>query len=158
MRFVTPQARNYVFKERSKQPAPFNDTTDFVTLEELKTLEKKSRRSVMSDSESDNDPLDDGRSYDDGTILTNDETFLSSFDDDQNDVDEDCDEVTESNLRSDMDEDGEDGVEDGVEEEDGVEAGEESVTKDPVKDVKRKPRKKKTVLFKMVDEDLDDSW
>lgn len=155
MKFVTPQARNYVFKEKSKQPAPFNDTSNFVTLEELKTLEKKSKRSVMSDSESDNDLLDDGRSFDDGTILTNDETVLSSFDDDQNDADEDCDEVTECNLRSDMEEDG---VEDGMEEE-GVEAGEEeSVTKDTVKDVKRKPRKKKTVLFKMVDEDLDDSW
>ncbi len=156
MRFVTPQARNYVFKERSKQPAPFNDTTDFVTLEQLKTLEKKGRRSVMSDSESDNDPLDDGRSYDDGTILTNDETVLSSFDDDHNDADEDCDEVTECNLRSDM----EDGVEDGVEEEEeGVEAGEEEVVIKDTKDVvRRKPRKKKTVLFKMVDEDLDESW
>lgn len=159
MKFVTPQARNHVFRERSKQPAPFNDTIDFVTLDELKTLEKKSRKSGMSDSESDNDPLDDGRSYDEvsGTILTS-ETILSCFDDDEQnevtlEIDEDCDdEVTEDNLRSDMME--EDGVED-MEEEEGVES---VTTRSQDQVVKKRSRKKKTVVFKMADEDWDDSW
>lgn len=159
MKFVTPQAQNHVFRERSKQPAPFNDTIDFLTLEELKTLEKKGKKTGMSDSESDNDPLDDRHSYDEvsGTILTSD-TVLSCLDDDEQngmtlEMDEDCnDEATKDNSMSYITE--EDAVQDMEEEEEG-----ESVTmrrQDEV--VKKSSRKKKNVVFKMANENWDDSW
>jgi hypothetical protein len=68
MKHITPQAQNYIFKEKSNnKPLPFQESNGFITLDELKVLEKKRKFTMESDSDT-----DDVSNYDKTT--TNDET------------------------------------------------------------------------------------
>ena len=59
MKHITPQAQNHIFKERRcKKPMPFHEgdhgAASFITLDELKILEKK-RKNTMDSDDSDSD-------------------------------------------------------------------------------------------------------
>ena len=80
MKHITPQAQNHIFKERSNKPTPFQETTSFITLDELKVLENEGKFSMNSDSDGD-DCMDDENDVTDvnekNDTLTNDETFTN---------------------------------------------------------------------------------
>ena len=74
MKHITPQTQNHIFKERRDNPLPFQETTSFITLHELKVLDREVKFSMNSDSDG-YDCMDD--TNDANEILTNDETFTT---------------------------------------------------------------------------------
>ena len=79
MKHITPQAQNHIFKDKTgRKPVPFQeenqDTTSFITLDELKTLERRRRNTMDSESGSDDDANDKRTETNDET---NDDTLTT---------------------------------------------------------------------------------
>lgn len=121
MKHITPQAQNHIFKERrGRKPVPFQEISHgdsgFITLDELKVLEKRSENTTM-DSDSDSDDHTSVSFVDadtnDKNTETNDETndTLTTdeketyFEEEDDLFEEDDDEVNQSETADDRNDD-----------------------------------------------------
>ena len=112
MKHITPQAQNHIFKERrGRKPVPFQEIshgdTGFITLDELKVLEKRGKNTMDSDSDSDDQTsvsFVDAETNDKNTETndeTNDDTLTTDekeTEEEEEDLFEDDDEATQSEI------------------------------------------------------------
>tara|TARA_B110000027_G_scaffold132586_2_gene159066 strand:- start:669 stop:1157 length:489 start_codon:yes stop_codon:yes gene_type:complete len=162
MKHITPQAQNHIFKERrGRKPVPFQEIshgdTGFITLDELKVLEKRSKNTTM-DSDSDSDDHTSVSFVDadtnDKNTETNDETNDDTLTTDEKETEEedylfeqDDDEVNKSETTDDRNDDEKN------------EETEELGLKPEGFTVKRNLKKKQKKLgFTMNYEQIDDEW
>ena len=146
--FLTPQAQNHNFRTKKKEPAPYQESIEFVTLNELKSLEKKNKNKNigMSDSESDIDDIsteEHSNTEASNTEATNDNE-MNCFYDYDDDMPDEIHQVLE-------------------EDETHWERGEAEESFEDLEprnkpDVKKQNKKKKNVMFKLKDEQLDENW
>ena len=164
MKHITPQAQNHIFKEkRGRNPVPFQEGpqggTGFITLCELKILEKRRKNNMDSDSDSD-DPtslsfIDDADTNDKCTE-TNDDTLTTDgkeiYDDEDELVEEDDLDVDETKETEDETKETEDDVKDKNKSE------EFGLRSDIVKNLRKNGKKQKKLSFTMDYEVIDDEW
>lgn len=147
MKHITPQAQNHIFKDKNKKnkkPVPFEETTGFITLEELKVLEKKGKFSMDSDSENDyHISVDDANDK-----STNDDLFTDGKETYEDEAEfQDIEE--ESNLHDEDEENEEINEEINDEEEEEIDVNLE---------LKRTSKKQKKLNFTMKYEQVEDTW
>jgi len=152
MKHITPQAQNHIFKDKNKKnkkPVPFQETTGFITLEELKVLEKKGKFSMDSDSENDynisssfvddaNDKSTNDDLFTDGKETYEDEAEFQDIEEESHEMHDDINE---------MDDDINDEINDEDEEEISVNL-----------ELKRTSKKQKKFIFTMKYEQVEDTW
>lgn len=175
MKNITPQAQNHIFKvKRDRKPLPFQDvnqdTTDFITLDELKILERRGKNTMDYDSDSDDHTspscIGDADTHDKCTEAndeTNDDTLTT---DGKETYDGEEDELFEE---GDMDVDDTEDINDGNDTEDIHDEKHEEVNDEKsdakneevqskVSRQKKAKRKQKKFRFTMNYEVIEDGW
>lgn len=163
MKHITPQAQNHIFKERrGRKPVPFQEVghgdTGFITLDELKVLEKKGKNTTM-DSDSDSDDhtsvsfvyTDTNDKNTETNDETNDDTLTTDeketyFEEEDDLFEENNDEVNQSETADDRNDDEKN------------EEKEELGLKPEGFTVKKNKKKQKKFNFTMNYEDIEDEW
>jgi hypothetical protein len=164
MKHITPQAQNYIFKERkNNKPLPFQESNGFITLDELKVLEKKRKNIMESDSDT-----DDVSNYEKTT--TNDETIDetnttdgkgTSFDGNEvsdEEYDENNDGEEDENFENEENEEIENEDIEEIENEDGIEYSKKSLTNPTTHKCSLKVKKNRTQKAKMEYDVVEDTW
>lgn len=161
MKHITPQAQNHIFKERrGRKPVPFQDgnhgETGFITLDDLKILEKRGKNTMDSDSDSDDHTSLSFVDTNDKNTETNDETNYDTlttdgketYDEEEDELFEEDDDVNQTEMTVD------DGNDYGKNEE------KEELELEPEKFTVKNNLKKKTkkLSFTMKYEAIDDEW
>ena len=148
MKHITPQAQNHIFKDKNKKnkkPVPFEETTGFITLEELKVLEKKGKFSMDSDSENDyHISVDDANDKSTNDDLFTDEAEFQDIEEESNVHDED--EINDE-INDETNDETNDEIKDEEEEEININL-----------ELKRTSKKQKKFNFTMKYEQVEDTW
>uniref|UniRef100_A0A6C0IYV3 Uncharacterized protein n=1 Tax=viral metagenome TaxID=1070528 RepID=A0A6C0IYV3_9ZZZZ len=167
MKHITPQAQNHIFKERrGRKPVAFKERkhgqTGFITLDELKTLEKRGKNAMDSDSDSDDyPPLSsvDADTTNDKNTESNDETYETNdtFTDGKETYNEEDEELFEEddNRVNKKEMTADDRNDDYKKKEEKEELGLKQEGFTVKKILKKKPKK---LSFTMNYEEIDDEW